>query len=601
MHAHGNLRILRRGASPARRNPHRARAIGLVLMATASACGDSTGPASKTHPATLRATSDTVQNGVVGKLAGSNPSVIVLDQNGEPLGGVHVQFSAIGWTAGFIDTVTSADGTASTSWKLATNSGTQLLVATVRGGRIAPVTFTAIAAAGPAASLVSATPVVQVVVPSAPVPLRPAVAAIDSFGNAKPGIEVTFEVTGGDGSVSPSTAVTDDKGVATVERWTVASDPGDYVLTARAKDLRAVSFTARVTRPFFASRVTSGSRHSCLIDSHGAIYCWGMNDRAQVNGSGSWFALPQRIASEHRFISLSSGWAHNCAMSDEVPSRAYCWGDNSFGQTGSANDSVVTTPVRVPFDGGLTAVVTGASHSCGLTANGQAICWGDGSMGQLGDGTVIARSKPAPVLTDKRFTSLAAGPQHTCGLTADGLLYCWGSNTHHELGSDTTPACETHYIYYDHAYYDSVQCALTPQLAQGPSLTAIAAGYATCGLTQAGEVDCFGIGSGMVTVSGGVLFARLSEDGNCGLGADAMAYCWSTPGAAPGSVQGSELIPTGNGLTFRSIAGGISHQCGILKTDDSVVCWGQNDVGQLGNGTTLTSSVPLRVAPPANP
>jgi alpha-tubulin suppressor-like RCC1 family protein len=54
-------------------------------------------------------------------------------------------------------------------------------------------------------------------------------------------------------------------------------------------------------------------------------------------------------------------------------------------------------------------------------------------------------------------------------------------------------------------------------------------------------------------------------------------------------------------LTFRSIAGGVEHQCGILKTDDSVVCWGLNDEGQLGNGTTVNSSVPLRVAPPANP
>jgi len=603
MHAHCNPRILRRGAGPTRRNPRRAHAIGLVLTAAIWAChGDSTEPAStKPHPVTLRPTSDTVQTGVVGRMAGSNPSVIVLDQHGEPLGGVNVDFSAVGFAGGFVYAVTSADGTASTSWKLAANTGKQRLVASVHGASVGPVTFTAIVAAGSTASLISAAPAVQVGIPSAPVPLRPAVAAVDSFGNRKPGIEVTFEVTGGDGTVSPTTAVTDDNGVATIERWTLGPDPGDYVLTARAKDLRAVSFTARVNRPFFASKITAGSRHSCLIDHQGETYCWGMNDRAQVNGAGSWFTLPQHIVSEHRFISLSSGWAHNCAISDEVPSQAYCWGDNTFGQSGSTNDGVVKTPVKVPVDAGLTAVVTGASHSCGLAPDGQALCWGDGSMGQLGDGTVIARSKPAPVLTDKRFTSLAAGAQHTCGLTADGLLYCWGSNMNNELGSVTTPACETSYIYYDRVYYDSVQCALTPQLAPGPSFTAIAAGSATCGLTNTGEVDCFGYSSRMVTVSRGVVFARLSDDGNCGLGADATAYCWLAAGDALGPAPGSALIATGNGLRFRSIAGGMSHQCGILMSDDSVVCWGQNDVGQLGNGTQLTSGVPLRVAPAVNP
>jgi hypothetical protein len=531
-------------------------------------------------------------------LAGSNPSVIVLDQHGVALGGVHVEFTSTALPAGFVDTITSVDGTASTSWKLATNKGKQILTATIRTARIPSVTFTAIAAPGPAASLVSRIPFVQVGNPSVAVPLPPAVAVIDSFGNAKPGVELTFEVTGGDGSVSPTTAITNDKGEATVERWTIGADPGDYVLTVRAKDLRAISLTARVNRPFFASQVTAGSRHSCVIDQQGQAYCWGMNDLAQINGDGFWFALPTRIVSEHRFVSLASGWAHNCAISDEVPSQAYCWGDNGFGQAGLENGGgVVKDPVKVPVDGGLSAVVTGGSHSCGLTADGHALCWGDNSMGQLGDGTMTARAKPGPVATDKRFTSLAAGAQHTCGLTADGPMYCWGSNTHRELGSDTSPVCQTQYTYYDRVIVDYLQCALQPQLTPGPNFTAIAAGFGTCGLTQTGDVDCFGIGSAMVTVSRGVLFARLSDDGNCGLSTDAVEYCWSLSGSAPGST----LVATGNNFMFRSIAGGEEHYCGILKTDDSVVCWGRNDVGQLGNGTTINSGVPLRVAPPANP
>src|SRR5689334_8870638 len=105
MRAYGIPRILHSGTSPACRSRHPERAIALLLMATAWACADSTTAAStKPYPVILRPTSDTAQTGVVGRLAGSNPSVIVLDQNGEPLGGVRVEFSATGLPGGFVDT-----------------------------------------------------------------------------------------------------------------------------------------------------------------------------------------------------------------------------------------------------------------------------------------------------------------------------------------------------------------------------------------------------------------------------------------------------------------------------------------------------------------
>lgn len=103
MHARRIPRITHRRTSPARRARYPARAIGLISIAAFWSCRDSTAPDTAPHPAILRATSDTVQQGVVGSTAASNPSVIVLDQNGAPLGGVRVEFSSTGLPGGFVD------------------------------------------------------------------------------------------------------------------------------------------------------------------------------------------------------------------------------------------------------------------------------------------------------------------------------------------------------------------------------------------------------------------------------------------------------------------------------------------------------------------
>jgi alpha-tubulin suppressor-like RCC1 family protein len=410
---------------------------------------------------------------------------------------------------------------------------------------------------------------------------------------------VTFEVTGGAGSVAPAKVVTDAKGIAAVGSWTLGQDLGNNVLTAHALHLAPVLFTALANAPFFASIVVSGLYHTCAIAQDGDTYCWGLNDRHQVSyDPRGAIQIPQRIPFAHRFVSLATGGFHNCAISDEVPSQAYCWGENGSGQTGTGiSERIVTAPAQVPVPGGLTMVVTGLVHSCGLNPAGEAFCWGAGRLGQLGDGAITDHSRPARVSATLRFTSLAAGTNHTCGLTIDGQTYCWGYNDHNQLGVATAATCAGDGSYYPGYNVPSyVPCATTPQLVPTARFVAISAGYGTCGLTAGGEVDCAGFNSGMVPVSQELRFARLAPDGRCGFGVDGVAYCWST---TDGLLNAPVVSETGS--TPRSIAHGSEHTCGVLGSDGSVVCLGHNQYGQLGNGTTIASNVPLPVARPANP
>ena len=88
----------------------------------------------------------------------------------------------------------------------------------------------------------------------------------------------------------------------------------------------------------------------------------------------------------------------------------------------------------------FSALSAGGSHTCGLTAGEAAYCWGDNLWGQLGSATTTrTNTTPVPVSGGLMFSALSAGSLHTCGPTAGGAAYCWGLNGDGQLGNNLTP------------------------------------------------------------------------------------------------------------------------------------------------------------------
>ena len=86
----------------------------------------------------------------------------------------------------------------------------------------------------------------------------------------------------------------------------------------------------------------------------------------------------------------------------------------------------------------------------------------------------------------------------------------------------------------------------------------------------------------------------------CALTSGGAAYCWGRNDAGQlgdGSTTTSSSIPVAvsGGLTFSAIAAGYWHTCG-LTTAGAVYCWGYSDQGQLGNGSTTYSLAPVAVS-----
>jgi alpha-tubulin suppressor-like RCC1 family protein len=87
---------------------------------------------------------------------------------------------------------------------------------------------------------------------------------------------------------------------------------------------------------------------------------------------------------------------------------------------------------------------------------------------------------------------------------------------------------------------------------------------------------------------------------SCALDVDGRAHCWGFLPRAGDTVdvarRGSRTpVPVAPGLTFSTLAAGVGYACGVAP-DGVAWCWGDNEWGQLGDGTTTASVQPVRVA-----
>ena len=260
-----------------------------------------------------------------------------------------------------------------------------------------------------------------------------------------------------------------------------------------------------------------------------------------------------------------------------------------------------------PPEGGLVhgRIYAGNRFTCGIVGGGTGLCWGINDEGQLGAGTYIASfgSAPRVISNDLRFRQLStkAAGRHVCGVAYSGEAYCWGENDYGQLGQGQR----------------SRRNGL--QLVEGGlTFASITAGWrSSCGVTTDGDAYCWGrgvwgqLGDGLATLSsvpvrvaGGHRFVKLDVGSNnlvCGLTTDGRILCWGldrsgalgAPSASLCANNAFELTcgttpqPIASNERFMEVSAGSSFACGVTLSFE-VLCWGRNDVGQLGRPTTET-------------
>lgn len=189
--------------------------------------------------------------------------------------------------------------------------------------------------------------------------------------------------------------------------------------------------------------ISAGDDHTCAITSAGTAYCWGYSDLGRL-GSGSvldeYSPVPVAAPSGASFVSISAGATHTCAVT--TIGAAYCWGSNGWGKLGNGGGGIQFTPALVSQaqSAKFVSISAATSHTCAVTAAGEAYCWGSGSWGELGNGGIADQATPVAVTqpAGATFTAISAYGNHTCAVTATGAAYCWGSGADGQLGNGDT-------------------------------------------------------------------------------------------------------------------------------------------------------------------
>ncbi len=338
------------------------------------------------------------------------------------------------------------------------------------------------------------------------------------------------------------------------------------------------------------AEVSIAELHGCARSSGGNLKCWGIGPLGDGTQDDS--LVPVDVQSfGSAAVAVAAGLDHACALSDTGVVK--CWGYNANGDIGdgSYSDRLVPTQVQ-DFDAGVIEIATGNTHTCARLQSDELRCWGWGANGQIGDGVPSRRALAVDVVGLEEGTSeMAPGLFHTCALTTSGAVKCWGANLYGTLG-DSTPT--PHLI---PAPVDGLSEG-TANIASGSTQTcALTAGAVSCwGQTSRGRVP-FPVG--VADLTSGIQSIALGSGHACAVTEAGAAKCWGQNGGGQlgdgtttyraDPVEVTDLV---SGVV--AMAAGYQHTCAIT-TLGSVKCWGGNDTGQLGDGTTNSSSVPVDV------
>ena len=192
------------------------------------------------------------------------------------------------------------------------------------------------------------------------------------------------------------------------------------------------------------------------------------------------------------------------------------------------------------------------------------------AYGRLGDGSTTNRSTPVDVYANSskntnlsNIVQVSAGNSHTCAVTSTGGVKCWGYNAYGSLGDGSTTSRSTPVDVYANSSKNTNLSNIV-QVSVGSSYT--------CAVTSTGGVKCWGY----------------CQSGQLGNGSSSSGCSRSTP------VDVKAVGGSGNLSGIVQVSAGNSHTCAVTSTG-GVKCWGYNGNGQVGDGSTTTSSTPVAV------
>jgi len=378
--------------------------------------------------------------------------------------------------------------------------------------------------------------------------------------NIPPGMTQNFSATVRENGVTVQESVTwtiegegllagtiiDQNGALTVD----AGEPIGTTFTVRAALAQdnTINRTVTVTVAIGINAVSAGHYHTVAIKSDGTLWAWGNNNFSQLgDGTTTNRNSPAQIGTDTDWMSVSAGQYHTVAI--KSAGTLWAWGGNTYGQLGDGTITARNSPVQIGIDTDWISVSAGSSYTVAIKSDGTLWAWGGNAYGQLGDGTITARNSPVQIGTDTDWASVSAGTYHTVAIKSDGTFWAWGRNEDGQLGDGTTTNRNS-----------PVQIGTDTDWA-----SVSAGGFHTVAIKSNGTLWAWGDNLG----------------GQLGNG---------TYDTSPHS----EPTQIGTDTDWASVSAGTPHTVAI-KSNGTLWAWGNNEEGQLGDGTRTTRTRPVKI------
>ena len=294
---------------------------------------------------------------------------------------------------------------------------------------------------------------------------------------------------------------------------------------------------------------------------------------------------------------VSAGDMHTAAI--KTDGSLWTWGENSAGQLGVGDTAPRNLPVRVESELGWAVVSAGIFHTAAIREDGSLWAWGRNDNGQLGDGTTAARHAPVRIGDGYDWVYVSAGGFHTAAIESGGKLWTWGRNANGQLGDGTT-----------------IDRLSPRQIGADASWSSVSAGrFHTAAIETGGGLWAWGrnnegqLGNGISgnlnniaspvqtnegpwssVSAGGLHTVALREDGTL------WAWGHNMDGQLGDGTTTASPIPVqvGEAASWVSVSAGNRHTVAV-REDGTFWAWGNNGFGRLGNGTSANSSAPIQV------
>ena len=326
---------------------------------------------------------------------------------------------------------------------------------------------------------------------------------------------------------------------------------------------------------------------STVLRADGSVLTAGYNGDGELGNNSNYLESTAPVyAHIDHVIRISGGSSHELALRSD--GTVYGWGYNASGQVGvplngstvySGSKAVVPQPTQVSGPngsgklGGAVAIAAGGQHSLALATDGTVWAWGDNYWGQLGTGTLFSQNpNPSPVKVLgpngvgvlNGVVGIAAASGSSYALRNDGTVWAWGNNDYGELGdgTKTTRAFPAQVVGTGGAgYLTNVR-----MLAAG--------GNHVLALLGDGSVVAWG------EDYGGSLGNGQMGDANNNYDNPIPAPVLSSSGT--GSLSAIAEVDAGGSSSF------------AVGTDGTLWAWGDDNYGELGDGTNTNKAIPVR-------